>query len=94
MTVSYAEAFDLVAQLMREPRSHLHAKMRGLTEAQTDADIASILLAQSVLNAFRPKDTDPVRFPLPFVADEQERVTPEEYAKASAHLAAHSAFAD
>lgn len=79
---------------MREPRSHLHMKMRGLTEAATDADIASLLLAQSVLNAFRAKDTDPIRLPMPFVADEQAQVTPEEYAKAAAHLAAHSAFAD
>lgn len=79
---------------MHEPRSHLHAKMRGLTEAATDADIATILLAQSVMNAFRPKDSEPIRFPLPFPTNEEEQVTPAEYAAAAAHLAAHSAFSD
>lgn len=69
-------------------------KLRGMTEAVSDADIAQMLLAQRVLNALRGPDDDPIRLPMPFAAPEAEQVTPQEYAAAAAHLAANSAFAD
>jgi hypothetical protein len=90
----YAEAYDLVEQLLHEPHSHLRMKMRGMTEAVSDADIAQMLLAQRVMNALRGSDEEPIRLPMPFAADAAEQVTPQEYAVAAAHLAANSAFAD
>lgn len=78
---------------MREPRSHLRMKMRGLTEAATDAEIAQLMLTQRVLNYLRgSSDSSPIELPMPF--ETADVVTPEEFAAAAAHLAAHSAFAD
>lgn len=92
-SISWGEAAHLLAELARETGSHLYADLVDFRFAASQADFASILLAETVMNTLRPADSEPTELPAPFLRrPEAEPVTPEEYARAATYLAQHSAF--
>lgn len=91
--IPFSEAQHLILELLRETGSHVYADLVGLDLVGSQADIATIRVAQDVADVLR-KDTDRFHLPSPWLpADPNADVTPDERAELNERLDAVSPFA-
>lgn len=96
-SITYGEAWHLIAGLAVEQRSHLVIEGRGYTWAATDSDVALITLAEWYTNVHRDTKTarEPFRFPRPWADQKPENdVTAAERAELERKLLERSALQD
>lgn len=94
--IPFAEAIDLLHELVRETGSHYFADIAGFDFAGSQRDVAGILLAEAYINAHRDEKKSPeyIQFPKPWRAESSKPVvTDEELEELEQQLSRRSAFA-